>query len=362
MSNFAAFSGSYKKPQGTGLIITDLVTYTPLNFFDRCKAKINTLIENKSSVTPNPPIMSLIDQEPMWHGQAAFEALRQEKLNWFSGLPLESITQFLKRLNPYQLNFYSFTLMAFAVPALIQLVSSPFAAQPYDLIQTSSIVQKTSIKPDMWLTGWKKDKGQMLSLFNLQSPETTNLDLDYSARTHVSGLREDILSWGDKQMPSKAMMVLQRPLSTIVDHSSLQIETERRAQELNFEVNQTSNLSIITSKFGAIEVMDFILTQDKTTNSCLAFRSQNLQPDLKLSGWLCGSQAKAVERPQLSCFINRMELIGAAQNVTLHKIFQNTENKRGDCPSRITASLGKKNTSWMESENALPKLKGFLDE
>ncbi len=326
------------------------------------------------------PVRNNREKRAHWHGESLYAQIRESKLAKLPGSLNGRLNATIEQIEAHRFNIFCFGLVVLSVPALVQLIVSPFRSGPSELSLLSDPIQTHSISPrstatasrlDMWQNGWRTGQGRSLQIFGVESPETTGLLQSYTARTHISGAREDALSWSkpasaDQQgFASQSLMVIQRGIARdAYDDVSLYVETTRRAATLGLSVTRAAKTSTTPGKFGPVEVMDLVLTSEgKTPRSCLAFRADALQPALRLTGWLCGAPGRAIERPQLTCFVNRLDLMGAAHDKPLQKIFLGTEAKRGDCPSRanLAATTPGRNGGWLETDSPLPALKGVLD-
>ncbi len=314
----------------------------------------------------------------VWPHQKAFDQVRQTKLNSFMGLQISALAKFFNRANENGYSLQYVGLAVLTVPALIQLVASPIFLKSdrpdglYDPIQTSSIVQKPAepaLKKDMWAIGWKVKSGKALQIFSLETPETADLSLSYMVKTHVSGLQEDAMSWshtnnGEGTKLGAASMFVQRNMPPQgYDSKSIFDEMTMRTKSQGLSIEKISVLSTVPSKFGPVEVIDMTVTDHaQPERVCSAFRTQAHQPNLKLSGWLCADGQDNVERPQLTCFINRLDLMGAPESTSLQTIFRSAETRRGDCPSKgsYLQDASRKAPNWLEIKSPLPALKGAI--
>ncbi len=304
-------------------------------------------------------------EEPSWNGQLAHKKMRVFKLSYFGGIPTSRIAHVLKKINVEHFNLQYAGLAILTIPALIQLTAQPLTYDPnvlHDVVQTGSIPPKS----DFWEKGWRTQYGRALQVFNLEAPETFGAVLSYKTRSHMSGLKEDVMSWrksSEAKIP-QALMVIQKDMPARgFDTSNIHDEIIKRTKNLDLSLTKISPLSTIPSKFGPLEVLDVILAdKTKAQHACVTFRTQAMQPNLKLSGWLCADPLNAIERPQVSCFINRLDIIGATQDTSLQKIFQNVEKQRGNCTSRTNYGLDntKKGGNWLDVKSPLPVLKGTL--
>lgn len=313
-----------------------------------------------------------------WPHQTIFDQVRQSKLTSFTGLqilaklPISTLSQFIKRADEkgYRLQYAGLALLS--LPALIQLGFDPILSSKgkndllNDVVHTSSILQKVEPAPkkNIWASNWKVKSGKPLQIFSVEAPETSDLNLSYTTKIHVTGLQEDVMNWTDTSFKSiTASMIIQRNMPPQgYDSQGIYQEMTQRVTALGYTLEKVSVLSTVPSKFGPVEVIDMtIIDSAQSERTCSAFRTQAHQPNLKLSGWLCSDTHGAVERPQVTCFINRLDLLGAQETAPLRQIFLNAETRKGDCPSRgIYVQNSTKKANWLEIKGSLPTLKGAL--
>ncbi len=258
------------------------------------------------------------------------------------------------------------SMMLISAFTLGRLLLSPMAVDGQSQLSAAVFNDQTgSIQPDLWKTA----SGKALRLFSLDAPEVSGLPMSYVTRTHPAGAREDVLGWSRPSavnMPafsSSVTMVLQRNIpKSVTGDQSLYLETARRAARSGLSVARGGIPSAVDTRFGRFEVLDIALNQSAegkvSALSCLAFRREDLQPDLRISGWLCAPPAKMVEHPQLGCFINRLEFSGNDKN--LQPIFRSAAQKRITCPVSRTSQPHK--TAWLDVDAPLPSLKGVFGE
>ncbi len=334
--------------------------------------------QNKDRLCLDETTLFKVQHTEVWPLQDTFEHVRQTKLKSFASHPLHKLTKLFKRANEHGYSLQYAGLAMLTVPALIQIALGPIllsADKPgvlQDPVYTSSIAQKPAeplpVK-NIWATGWKIKSGKALQVFSLSSPETFELDLSYTSKIHASGLQEDAMHWVPPDsskaflLAASAMIVQRNRPPQGYDSQGIFDEMTMRVKAQGLSVEKFSFLSTIPSKFGPVEVVDMtVLDGTQSERSCSAFRTQSHQPNLKLSGWLCSDKNDLVERPQLTCFINRLDLVGGHDSATLQTIFQSAESRRGDCPlkSSYTQDASRKAANWLEIKGPLPTLKGAL--
>ncbi len=109
----------------------------------------------------------------------------------------------------------------------------------------------------------------------------------------------------------------------------------------------------IRTKFGPMEAAELSLKQENALLPCLAFRRIDMA-GVTIVGWLCGTPQRPVDRVAMSCFVDRLDLIGGGRDQNLRKFFAEAERSRQNCPS--SRQPGRKMT-WMDHESPVPALK-----
>lgn len=198
-----------------------------------------------------------------------------------------------------------------------------------------------------------------IALYNIEAP-----DLDGTDRVHrVAGMgrhaRQDVMSW--QARPPRASPLTRPAIHLVVERFEngapaarpLYADLAARAAEEALSIDRMAMPGEIVTKFGGMEVAETIISGDRGVLGCLAFR--RLDPiGLSVTGWYCGSQTRPADRVSLGCFIDRLDLIGAGQDVPLKRHFAQAERNRKACPG--ARQPGRKQT-WLDHEAPVPALK-----
>ncbi len=214
--------------------------------------------------------------------------------------------------------------------ALLALTPEPEPTQ-----QLAAPVPQTALTP-----AWRPVI-RPLPMFNLEGGGLTGSQLSYAANARGDGAREDILSWRPAASPAAApvgVVVVHRKPPVEVTEQRLFSEIARRAASFGQSLVSAGPPGVIASKFGDLEVMDVRLSGPAGEQACLAFRHVAWSAPFAVSGWRCSSSDKPVDRPSLVCFIDRLTLLSAAQELWLRDYFAESERFRSFCASRrVTA-------------------------
>ena len=193
-----------------------------------------------------------------------------------------------------------------------------------------------------------------VELMALQAPQFGRHQAQYAARLSASGDREDALVFepGQTDLP-EAKVALRRSAGS-QPQPSLFIDMTRQQAERGVAVSRAGAPGRLATKFGDLDVADMTF-QDREgrSQSCLAFRSEG---SIALSGWYCAAQGAAVERPELACFVDRLALLKAGEDMGLRAFFADAEQRRRPCPT-TRISTGRKPT-WLDSDGKAPAMRG----
>lgn len=198
-----------------------------------------------------------------------------------------------------------------------------------------------------------------VALFGLDSPELDKQPVAYEASRSADGARRlDTLVFGgfDGDRPHLQMRAL-------VDHGEAGVPLPfiialvREAAERGVSVQRSGIASAIATRFGSVETANATLSDGTVSRPCIAFRKAAAEGPVALSGWWCGSPARPADRQQLTCLIDRLDLVGAGDDKALRAAFSRSEAARQPAcaPPRLAAS-GRK-ASWLDAEGKAPTLK-----
>lgn len=165
--------------------------------------------------------------------------------------------------------------------------------------------------------------------------------LSLEARQHTSGAREDTLILGRFGDARHARLTLIQGSSE--PPRSFFVDIVRRAAEAGLAVSRNSQSRMVATKFGSMEVAPMTLV-GKSEQDCQTLRFADADSGFGFQGWLCGSEAAAMDDVQLTCFIDGITLAGAS-SPSLKALFVRTERGRSDAcggAASRTSSIGVK--------------------
>ncbi len=198
-------------------------------------------------------------------------------------------------------------------------------------------------------------------LFSLPAPELAREKSSYQARRHASGGgRQDILTFGGFGEPGPYVrLVIHRVGGEYVPETSFFVDVARRAAEAGLAVTRSLAPAGLPTRFGTFETADVSLASGSSSEpTCLGFRMSVTKPDMRISGLACGSHAKPMERVQLTCLLDRLDLVSAGDDKAMRAFFAGAELARNTaCLVPRQQSLNPK-TSWLDPQGSLPSLKG----
>jgi len=206
--------------------------------------------------------------------------------------------------------------------------------------------------------------GRPIALFGLESPELDKRSA-YGARRSQDGQgREDVLTFGafedGKSFLSLKFQInrdaqMQAALAGLSQPFVITLVREGAARGLS--VGRSGATTTIETKFGAVETADVGLSDGEAGRACIAFRHLDAAAHLSFSGWWCGSEAKPADRAQLTCLIDRIDLLSAGDDPELRASFARTElNRRPGCSVPRLAATGRKG-SWLDADGKAPALR-----
>ncbi len=198
-----------------------------------------------------------------------------------------------------------------------------------------------------------------IAMFGLESPELDRQTPAYeSRRTQDGARREDTLVYGVFAEP-RAHLLLRLSLDRNPDQLSqpFVIAMVRDAAQRGMSIQRSGAVAPMDSRFGRIETADVTLSDGEAGRACIAFRREAGDLPLGISGWWCGGASRPADRQQLSCLLDRLDLLSAADDRALRAAFARTELARqpGCVPPRLSAS-GRK-ASWLDADGQAPLLK-----
>jgi hypothetical protein len=237
-----------------------------------------------------------------------------------------------------------------SLAAMLAMSGSSPQPENGDPVIVGSVSEMTRVPaPMVWQVSRKP-----VEILTLQAPQFGRTSAQYTSRSNAAGDREDALTFENAtaDLPD-ARVILRRSQSGAIA-PSLFIDMTRQQAERGMAVARAGTPDKLPTKFSDIEAADMTFTDnDGRHQACLAFRSTG---PVGLAGWYCAAQGVAVERPEVSCFIDRLTLLKAGDDRDLRKVFTEAEQRRRPCPSKgVTA--GRKPT-WLDADGKAPGIRG----
>lgn len=213
-------------------------------------------------------------------------------------------------------------------------------------------------RPALGDEGWTRI-AKPIAMFGLDSTELERQAPVYEARrSQDDARREDVLAFGGFAEP-KPHLVLRFLLDSKDEQLSqpFVIALVREAAGRGMSLQRSGAPTGIETKFGLVETADATLSDGATSRACIGFRHRVSDAHLSLSGWWCGGASRPADRQQLTCLLDRVNLLSAGDDRALHAAFTRTELERQPAcsPPRLSAS-GRK-TSWLDGDGAAPALR-----
>lgn len=195
--------------------------------------------------------------------------------------------------------------------------------------------------------------------FNLEAPELDRLPRRHDAARHTSGGgRDDVFVFGAFEADALHLRLsAYRPGGEAPASSTFFVDLVRRAGEAGLAVVRSAVAAPLTTKLGAVEAADAVLSGQGGERPCLAFRFLSDDPALRLSGWLCGTRERPADRATFACLIDRFDLIAAQDDKALAAFFAKAELARGAACRGPYLLVTGRTSPWLEGSAALPPLK-----
>lgn len=206
--------------------------------------------------------------------------------------------------------------------------------------------------------GWQAVKRPFL-VYNLEAPEVEAGDLVHRVAMRGRDARQDVMNWTAPAARKAASarpavhLVVERFEKAVPMFRPLYSDLAARAAEQGVSIERMNAPGEFPTKFGGVEVADAVLQTEQGPLGCLVFRRVDTI-GLVVAGWYCGTAQRPADRVSLTCFIDRLDLVGAGQDAALKKHFASAERNRRSCAG--ARQSGRKLT-WLDHEAPLPALK-----
>ncbi|MBN8533976.1 MAG: hypothetical protein J0L51_07780 [Rhizobiales bacterium] len=197
-----------------------------------------------------------------------------------------------------------------------------------------------------------------MAMFHLESPDLAGLEMTYRVSMRGNS-RQDSLTWLPREDASGearralAQFVIERHEGSQTTERPLFADLASRAAEQHLVIERMARPQDIRTKFGPMEAAEATIRHDGKPLACIGFRRIDMT-GLTLVGWVCGAAQRPVDRVALSCFVDRLDLVGGGRDAGLRKLFAEAERARTPCSS--SRQSGKRLT-WLDHEAPLPGLK-----
>jgi hypothetical protein len=139
--------------------------------------------------------------------------------------------------------------------------------------------------------------------------------------------------------------------------ASLFIALTRQAAENGLAIERTAQPVPLASKFGTLESADIVLGDGDRSRTCLAFRHLAEDAGFGFQGWLCAGAGRSVDRQQITCLIDRINLVAAGEDRPLRAHFSKAELQRQPaCVASKLQAAGRKG-NWLDADQPAPALR-----
>jgi hypothetical protein len=243
---------------------------------------------------------------------------------------------------------------AWLVGAVPRMLDNPAQARDTAEVRIGSTITATAApahQPD-----WQPVP-RPVAVFALGLPELEGQPLWQRARRdQTSPLREDQIGAG--QFGSDDVHVaISLARARAGNPGSFYIEMTRHAASHGLSIERSGQPVPLVTKFGPMETADALLAGSGRDRACLLFRHAASEAGFTLQGWLCGSARRAADRQQLTCLIDRLNLIGGGDDRALKGAFSRAElNRQAACITPKLQATGRKST-WLDADQDTPRLR-----
>ncbi len=223
--------------------------------------------------------------------------------------------------------------------------------QPHEVRQPA---RPLALAEDGWI-----QIARPIAMFGLDSAELERQEPAYEARRSRDGTRrEDLLAFGafGESKPHLLLRVV-----ADADVASLSqpfvVALVRAAAGRGMSVQRSGMPSAIETKFGPVDTADVTLSDPAASRACIGFRQRLGEAQLTMSGWWCGALSRPADRQQLVCLLDRLDLLSAGEDRSLHAAFARAELRRQPACSQPRLSASGRKTSWLDADGSAPALR-----
>lgn len=201
-----------------------------------------------------------------------------------------------------------------------------------------------------------------LRFYSLETQEFGREPTSYEARRRAQGGgREDTLTLGAASPGDKRGMLVSvyRRGAEEAGSDRFFVEVARQAARQGLSVAHAAQPGDMKTRFGVFEVADISLAGKGGEAACLGFRLDRANPALRISGYACGTPARPIDRRELACTIDRLDLVSVGEDRALGRFFAESQLARGaGCGG--AQGVVKQRASWLDGPGERPALRGDL--
>ena len=172
----------------------------------------------------------------------------------------------------------------------------------------------------------------------------------YTILKHADGGRKDVFRWrGQAEAPA-----IELEIYRMGGEAEAEPTIDLAARMPSDGAGRLETAGTIDSKFGPIALFHRAGASDGF-GACLGFIKRIDDPALQMSGWSCQGDGLPTRRAMIGCMLNRLTLLGSADDPKLAELFARTEPKRAACIGPLQTGRA----DWVSGlEN--PRLRGGL--
>jgi hypothetical protein len=181
--------------------------------------------------------------------------------------------------------------------------------------------------------------GQSALLLANAAPALTDLDVTYEAWQHGLGGRRDIAAFGHFDVGPYVFFGFYWPGEEAEIAPSFFVDMVRQAGEAGISVIKTDVPFARSTKYGLTEMAQGVLTDGSGQRNCLVFRHRSADPNVKFSGWACGTPEQPLDPEALVCAIDQTRFL-ARDDEALAELLASVDKKPTTCsaPQSTTRS------------------------
>lgn len=286
---------------------------------------------------------------------------------WFAKAFFMQVEDDVKRLNRRRLGTAILVALSlFAVGTALLLpdfddapvaAETPAVSLQLAVVEAPPAASEAPAEPIKPAESWLPVK-RPISVYNLEAPEIEAANLVFKVAMRGKTARQDTMTWtprGDRRnaLRPQVHLVVERYEAYAPSARPLYSEFAVRAADQGASIDRMNSPDQVPSKFGPLDVAEAVLSTDQGALQCLLFRRAETM-GLVFAGWYCGTGQHPADRVSLTCFLDRLDLVSAGQDVELKRYFANAERNRRSCAG---ARQSGRRLTWLDHEAPVPALK-----